>query len=282
MRWDFGKVYKDIRKSKGLTQEAVCGQTVARSTLANFERGTSTPKFETMIFLLDQIDMSVEEFRYICHEYHPSEKQSILYDVQHLPPYPKLTDFEQLLERCQLYLTKHPDIPIQRLSHMLTVYIHLYKGETIDNSAVLQQITKTIWKDLEKQDTWYESDLRLLRSVLYHFPVDALQAVTEKILERIEKYRDYRRIQPFQIALLVNLANLYFLADKRTECERILPIIIDLSLEIKHYIHLATSYVRLGICRGDDDLIEKGLALLRLTDEDKLAKVLEAEVKKYS
>lgn len=25
MRYDFGKVYKDIRESKGLTQEEVCG-----------------------------------------------------------------------------------------------------------------------------------------------------------------------------------------------------------------------------------------------------------------
>ena len=25
MRWDYGKIYKEIRKSKGLTQEEICG-----------------------------------------------------------------------------------------------------------------------------------------------------------------------------------------------------------------------------------------------------------------
>lgn len=29
MRWDFGKVYKDIRQSKGLTQEEICGDSPA-------------------------------------------------------------------------------------------------------------------------------------------------------------------------------------------------------------------------------------------------------------
>ena len=79
MRWDFGQIYKQIRQSKGLTQAEVCVNEIARSTLANFETGISIPKFETMVFFLDQIDMSIEEFRYIRHEFQPSERQPILY-----------------------------------------------------------------------------------------------------------------------------------------------------------------------------------------------------------
>ena len=57
MRWDYGKIYKEIRKSKGLTQEEICGDFLARSTLARIESGQVVPKFDTMIFLLRQIDM---------------------------------------------------------------------------------------------------------------------------------------------------------------------------------------------------------------------------------
>ena len=31
MRYDFGKVYKEIRESKGLTQEEVCGDILSRN-----------------------------------------------------------------------------------------------------------------------------------------------------------------------------------------------------------------------------------------------------------
>lgn len=74
MRWDFGKVYKDIRQSKGLTQEEICGDMLARSTLARIESGQVIPKFDTFIFLLQQINMSLEEFEYICNVYRLSAK----------------------------------------------------------------------------------------------------------------------------------------------------------------------------------------------------------------
>ena len=44
MRWDYGKIYKEIRKSKGLTQEEICGDFLARSTLARIESGQVVPK----------------------------------------------------------------------------------------------------------------------------------------------------------------------------------------------------------------------------------------------
>ena len=69
MRYDFGKVYKDIRESKELTQEEVCGSVLSRTSLSKYESGKATPKYENMEFLLRQINMSFEEFEYICHLY---------------------------------------------------------------------------------------------------------------------------------------------------------------------------------------------------------------------
>ena len=34
MRYDFGRVYKEIRESKGLTQEDVCGDILSRTSLS--------------------------------------------------------------------------------------------------------------------------------------------------------------------------------------------------------------------------------------------------------
>ena len=281
MRWDFGQIYKQIRQSKGLTQAEVCGNEIARSTLANFETGISIPKFETMVFFLDQIDMSIEEFRYICHEFQPSERQSILYSLQNLPPYPNLETFEQLQNQCENYLTSHYDVPIKHLSDMLSIYILLYQGESIASSKKLYKATQKIWEYLEKQDTWYESDLRLLRTILHHFPIEVLPDITDKILESLKKYKNYRNIKPFQIALLTNLSNIYFHAGKTSDCEKIINLAIELAKQIKQYVYLGTGYIRLGICRGDDALIENGLALLRLTDERDMLTMLEEEVKKY-
>ena len=78
MRYDFGKVYKEIRESKGLTQEEVCGNVLSRTSLSKIESGKVTPKYENMEFLLRQINMSFEEFDYICHLYQPSQRTEIM------------------------------------------------------------------------------------------------------------------------------------------------------------------------------------------------------------
>lgn len=53
MRWDYGQIFKEIRKSKGLTQQDVCGQVIHRTTLTNIEHGKVIPSFENMVFLLE-------------------------------------------------------------------------------------------------------------------------------------------------------------------------------------------------------------------------------------
>lgn len=281
MRWDFGKIYKQIRQSKGITQQEVCGEFVARSTLANFERGISVPNFETMVFFLNQLDMSIEEFRYICHEYHPSERQELLYSLQNLPTYPKLDDMQKLFQKCQSYLLHKHDIPIKHLSSILAIYIQLYDGKDFTNSTVLQESARGIWHYLEKQDTWYESDLRLFRTILYSFPLDNLDILSNKILESLKKYKNYRNIKPLQIALLMSLSEIYFKAKKFHNCCQIIKYAIELAKQQKHYVYLASAQVRLGICQKDETLIDKGLTLLKLTEEDDLVAVLEKEVEQF-
>ena len=113
MRWDYGKIYKEIRKSKGLTQEEICGDFLARSTLARIESGQVVPKFDTMIFLLRQIDMTLEEFKYICDYYQPSQRQKILNSLYNQGESIEGTKgLLQLKRECEAYLYKHSDIPI--------------------------------------------------------------------------------------------------------------------------------------------------------------------------
>lgn len=281
MRWDFGNIYKQIRCSKGLTQQEVCGEFVARSTLANFERGMSIPNFETMIFFLNQLDMSIDEFQYICHEYQPSERQELLYNLQNLPAYPRLSDLQQLFKKCQSYLRHNHDVPIKNLTNILDIYIQLYNGKDFKNSEALQESTKAIWHYLEKHNTWYESDLRLLRTILYSFPLDNLQVLSNKLLECLKKYKNYRNIKPLQIALLMSISEIYLKAKKFHNCYQIIKYAIELAKQQKHYVYLAYAQVRLGICQKDETLIDKGLTLLKLTEEEELVAMLEKEVEQF-
>ncbi|WP_220514256.1 helix-turn-helix domain-containing protein, partial [Streptococcus pneumoniae] len=153
MRYDFGKVYKEIRESKGLTQEEVCGGVLSRTSLSKIESGKTTPKYENMEFLLRQINMS----------------------------------FEEMLE-VVIYIRQHG------------------AGELSDHA---EQVVKKLWRKIEKQDTWYESDLKILNTILFSFPIEYLHLITGKILQRLEVYKNYQHLYDLRIAILLNLSTLY-------------------------------------------------------------------------
>lgn len=281
MRWDFGKVYKDIRQSKGLTQEEICGDMLARSTLARIESGQVIPKFDTFIFLLQQINMSLEEFEYICNVYQPSECQKLLNIANNNLSITDNTELLSLKQQCQEYLQTHHDIPIQQLLDRLTVTIHIreFGGESKDTT--FQETTQKIWHYLEKQNTWYQNDFKLLLTILYHFPLETLKTITLKILTNLVKYTDLYNIKPLQLTLLTNLASIYLENHQTKECETFSLEALKLAKELKRYDFLGIAQVRLGICRDDNSLIDKGMSLLHLTEEEKIFEALEKEVAKH-
>ena len=78
MRWDYGTIYKKIRKSKHISQEEVCQDYTSRAHLSRIESNQVVPSFELMEHLLKQVGLDFEEFRYICHSYHHSDREEII------------------------------------------------------------------------------------------------------------------------------------------------------------------------------------------------------------
>lgn len=276
---DIGSIYKEIRKSKNLTQAAVCKNILSRSNLASFESNCSIPSYEKMAFLLRQLDMTFEEFAYICNHYQPDERQNLLIKATNLIVSSNKKETLALLHHTNLYLDKHPeDIPIRKLHQKLTILLHVWDNNFDDRA---HQLAQKIWKELENYDTWYESDLKMLNAILFHFPVDTIHLITDKILDTLERYKDYKNIQPAQFSLLANLSTVYLYNDYKESCERITTIILRLSKQLKRYDYLGIASIRLGILQGDFPLIKKGLDLLDLTDETQLLRNMKVEVTRY-
>ncbi|KXT74252.1 hypothetical protein STRDD10_01069 [Streptococcus sp. DD10] len=150
MRYDFGKVYKDIRESKGLTQDDVCGDVLSRTSLSKIEGGKATPKYENMEFLLRQINMSFEEFDYICHLHHPSEHSTIMQTFLKMNSINGTRYLKELLQQCQHYLKTHHDFPIQQLQDRLEVVIYIREKGIENLSSDIDNVVNRLWTNIEK------------------------------------------------------------------------------------------------------------------------------------
>lgn len=281
MRYDFGKVYKEIRESKGLTQEEVCGKVLSRTSLSKIEIGKVTPKYENMEFLLRQINMSFEEFDYICHLYQPSQRTKIMQTYLNMNSIIGSSDLVHFFETCQDYLKTHHDLPIEEIRDMLEIVIHIRQHGTGELSDQVKQTIKKLWEKIEKQDTWYENDLKILNTILFSFPIEHLHLITEKILQRLEVYKNYQHLYELRVAILLNLSTIYLYNQDKNMCKQICYTLLEDAKNKKSYDRLAICYVRIGICTDDSKLIQKGFSLLELTEETSILSHLKKEVETY-
>ena len=281
MRYDFGKVYKEIRESKGLTQEEVCGNVISRTSLSKIESGKATPKYENMEFLLRQINMSFEEFDYICHLYQPSQRTEIMQTYLNMSSIIGSSGLVDFFETCQNYLKTHHDLPIEEIRDMLEIVIHIRRHGTEQLSDQVKQTIQKLWEKIEKQDTWYESDLKILNTILFSLPIEHLHLITGKILQRLEVYKNYQHLHDLRVTILLNLSTIYLYNQDKNMCQQICYTLLEDAKNKKSYDMLAICYVRIGICRDDAKLIQKGFSLLELTDETSILASLKKEVEIY-
>ena len=278
MRYDFGKVYKEIRESKGLTQEEVCGNVLSRTSLSKIESGKATPKYENMDFLLRQMNMSFEEFDYICHLYQPSQRTEIMQTYLNMNSIIGGSGLVDFFETCQNYLKTHHDLPIEEIRDMLEVVIHIRQHSTEKLSDQVKQTVKKLWEKIEKQDTWYESDLKILNTILFSFPIEHLHLITEQILQRLEEYKNYQHLYELRMTILLNLSTIYLYNQDKNTCQQICYTLLEDAKKKRRYDILAIAYVRIGICTSNDHLLQKGFSLLELTDETSMLSHLKKEV----
>ena len=281
MRYDFGKVYKEIRESKGLTQEEVCGDVLSRTSLSKIESGKVTPKYENMEFLLRQINMSFEEFDYICHLYQPSQRTEIMQTYLNMSSILGTSELEKLFQKCQNYLKTRHDLPIEEIRDMLEVVIYIRQHGAGELSDHAEQVVKKLWRKIEKQDTWYESDLKILNTILFSLPIEHLHLITGKILQRLEVYKNYQHLYDLRMTILLNLSTLYLYNQDKNMCKQICYTLLEDAKNKKSYDRLAICYVRIGICTDDSKLIQKGFSLLELTEETSMLSHLKKEVETY-
>ncbi|HEL2298102.1 TPA: helix-turn-helix transcriptional regulator [Streptococcus suis] len=283
MRWDYGSVYREIRKNKHLSQEQICGDYINRTTLVRFEKNQNIPSYELMHFLLKQVDMTFEEFEYLCNYYQPSQRQQLLYDIDNLRN-PTTKTMEDLIKRCQDHLKKEPnDIPIHRKCLLLETVVAVRKSSSITQlSDEAETLSKLLWSELERYDNWYHNDIILVGTLLSKISsLDSLEETANLLLKRLEKYKDYKRIQPTILSHYQSLSYFFLEQKQYSKSTFFATKLMDLAKQEKRYDQLARAYVYLGIAQNKQELVEKGSQILELTDEKRLVDNLKSLIKQH-
>ncbi|HEM3537320.1 TPA: hypothetical protein U1B35_000997 [Streptococcus suis] len=251
--------------------------------MVRFEKNQTIPSYELMRFLLKQVDMTFEEFEYLCNYYQPSQRQQLLYDIDNLRN-PTTKTMEDLINRCHDHLKKEPDDgPIHRKCQLLETVVAVRNSTSFNQlSEEAETLSKLLWSELERYDNWYHNDIILVGTLLSKISsLDSLEETANLLLKRLEKYKDYKRIQPTILSFYQQLS-LFTLEQKQYSKSTFFATkLMELAKQEKRYDQLARAYVYLGIAQNKQELIDKGLQILELTDEQALLDNLQFLIKQH-
>ena len=262
MRWDYYKIFKKIREDKHLSQTQVAGEMVSRQSVAAFESNKATPKFENMEYLLRQMDMTFEEFQYICDYYQPNERMNIMMKLQELTTLMTREQIEDLVIQCRSYLKTCDDIPIFRRMQLLQLYL-----QDDDKEVNNQLLAEQIWKELQSYEEWYLGDLTLLVGILPYVSMESVLTLTDQILVTLKRYESYVNIKEARFTILSNLAVTFLYNDYREKSLELIKLALKTAQLTHRSDYLGFCWVYKGILQKDYRLVDKGLLLLEMTDE---------------
>ncbi|MGA9519009.1 MAG: helix-turn-helix domain-containing protein [Trichococcus sp.] len=284
MAKDFGDVLKEIRMDRGYSQQYVAEGILGQSAYSKIERSEMEPTFRKWLAILEKLNISVDEFRYILNQESLTAKEKLINAFFSLN-YNHLDDLELLKDEIIAYLKENEDYLLRSLYYACESLIVLTATQNLEKA---QLYAKKIWERMEKFDKWYLSDIRLINTILFIFPIDVAVHIGERVTKQLVPYQNLKEAEILMINIDVNLAVLLIDDQNYPEALPYLEKVIPLCKKYQQYNQLAIAYARKGIILQKTGEIEEGsksiakaYAILNAIEDAKLIGNLEKEVSHY-
>lgn len=272
---DFGKTYKKIREAKNLTQDKICKKTISRTTLSKFENSNLYPSFQTMQFLLNQINVSFDEFLFINNGYCLEEKDSIKKDFYGLVSNIEHEKLSSIKKRIEQYLEKNEYD--QSLDLILSVIVSLMILEKDSTKSPKLHVNK-VWDYLSQNDQWSIEDMRLLNCTLFFFSIESVLFLGERLLKTLHKYEGYDHFSSLKVSVLINISTLLLQNQLIDECKEFNELALSNAENSKRYDLIGICLVRKGILNKDSELCSDGIRIFEIFKNPVLKSKLEEEI----
>lgn len=279
-----GKVFKEIRENKGYSQRYMSKNILNQSSYSKFEKKPIDITTLKYIYLLEKLDMEHEEIQFIANNYNYKSKArliKIFFNLNHNDE----NSLEVIKKEAQDYLISNDDKLIKDIVSICKGLIILAKTNDIQ---LARNYVNKVWNRLEKFDSWYFTELSLINTILFIFPIETAINITEKALKQLERYQKYDGSEKLIFNFQFNLV-LLLLDNKHYEIGlKVVDDVILLCKRNRFYYQLAICYARKGIFltnlkKNNSNLFyQKSFQLLNVIEEDDIKSEVKKEIDHYT
>ncbi|AOV08930.1 helix-turn-helix domain-containing protein [Sporosarcina ureilytica] len=195
-----GSAFNIIRKNKGLSQREVAANIISTSFYSKLETENSNISADLFFQLLDNLDITPEEFEYIYNDYAHTPKRKIddlCKQIYYAGEIDKL--HEKKIEIEEIYKSTDDDF-YDRLSILLYCLIQTYNSEKYD-----PEIIKPIHSYLFTVETWGLYEIRLFTTCIKAFEIDTVLLLSNQLLNNLKAYSTFYFHERDIITVLINI-----------------------------------------------------------------------------
>lgn len=282
-----GTTLKKIRKAKGISQKEIANYAgISQSNYSKYELGKIDVNSEALIYILDILDITFQEFYYIHNNYKPTEKELILQNFFNIP-FQNLEALKKFKVTCEQYLFQNYSPIINDTVILCDALISISKYNDFETART---ISSPIWNRLSNNDDLFVYDLYFLNAILYIFPIDEVLNVKDYLVRAYNIYNKYPKLHSVFINLHINISLLLIENCYYSEALTSLTNVEELCRNKRLYFQLSIILIRKGICLNNLDhqkysgsvYINEGKKYLNIFSETETLTILEKEIDLYN
>ena len=195
-----GETYRKIREGKGISISSLAGAEISKSQISRFELGETEISFFKLLYLLEKIGVTLEEFLLSCNNYQPSDFNTLIRLVQQAA-------YNQEIKSLLNMVSKEMELFRETKSHyhkLNAIFIEsIIYG--IDNTHQLSnQDTSYLTNYLFSVEIWGEYELHLFSDIAALLPLDLYFRYAREMLQKIDFLGDLQKNKNYIYTILLN------------------------------------------------------------------------------
>ena len=195
----FGEIFKKFRESRGLRLKDVAKAGISTSQLSRFEKGETDLTISKFMFILDEINMPIDEFMYAVHDFHRDELNELLSKVRHF-----VSTRDEKKKKKLLYSQMELEDRREKFHQINIILLKIRLQDLSGETYVTDQEIVTISDYLFSAEYWGYYELLLFMNTIDALNHNTMMILAKEMCHRLDFYRDIPNNRRLLATMLLN------------------------------------------------------------------------------
>ncbi|MGY3779320.1 Rgg/GadR/MutR family transcriptional regulator [Isobaculum melis] len=284
MSTKYGMSLKKMRIEREMSQNEVTNNQISRSLIAKIENDDVNPSVDKFRIMLQQLNVSFEEFFYINDSYNLADFEKFKKKFFSVASNSNKDVLYDLLRECDDMIEVQKNTALTEIKAIIMAMVEISNNDY----DMASKLVKPIWKRISKIEVWSLFDIHLINYILFLFPVSLAVEIVNQAIKSLRKYDDYLDNRMQEMKLKINLTLIMIKNNEVSSSTlRYLDEVIQESKKENNSLYYIVALFRKGVCRvitGDGEGIEdieNSLSLCKMFDDVNLYNGLLKEKEVY-